>query len=386
MVSYPAREASPVGSGRSSENVVPESSVRFRCLQLVLVLVLCAPGACRRRTPPTPPAPPVRSAPTATAQADAGPSTATDQGEPPADPAQFTNAGQWFPQRAVGPWAQSGPVVRAARGNVFQIIDGEADSYERYGLRSFARTEYRLPGTPLVITGSVYEFAEPLGAFGRYSLMVSDGRDPESLRAQAVSFGRGGYLGGTQLAYSKGNVLVQLSIADASDEPNEAALLRAAPDALTRLGQAIETRLPGSCEMPPSPLRSDGLVWGGATYVADGVFGVDGTGPAWVGHYRAPSGQRYRLAVFASETAAAAARLLDQFGADDGQTLPGLGDRAAALPADESGEMIVVRRGATVWVLTGSGVATAHDLERADALNVLRAALAPDDAGMTRSR
>lgn len=358
---------------------------------LALTAIAPATASCKRQpsesTPPPPPA--TRpTAPAAGADGSAGapgstPPPAAGALDPPAPAAEFREAAQWLPQGEVVPgWRQSGAVTRSVAANLFQIMDGEAPSYEQYGLRNFAKADYRRAENPhQVATINVFEFAEPLGAFGRYSLMVSSGRDPATLQPQGVTVGGGGYQGSSQLNFWKGRHLVQISVTDDSDEPNEQAVNAVAREVLPRLAAAVERMIPAAGERPASPLPQEGLVWGGETYLAEGVFGVEQTGPAWVGHYRSADGKRYRLAVFARPSANEAQRIAGRYRGAGASAIRGLGDDAFAVPNEQNGELVVARRGNTVYIVADGGVSGMQPLDRNGKIAVLRAALSAPAAG-----
>jgi hypothetical protein len=267
-------------------------------------------------------------------------------------------------------------------------LDGEAPSYQQYGLRHFAKTDYRRVGAgQIAATINVFEFDAPLGAFGRYTLMVTSGRDPATLEPQAVAIGGGGYQGTSQLNFWRGRHLVQISVTDLSDDPNEQAVATAARDVLPRLAAAVARLIPDAPLAATSPLPSamngaDARVWGGESYLADGAFGVEQTGPAWVGHYGTAAHQRYRLGVFTRPSAAEAQRVVTRFRAAGAAAIRGLGDEAFAvtLPND-GGEVVVARRGATVFVVGDAGAPGLVSLDRAGKTAVARAALASPTAG-----
>ncbi len=132
--------------------------------------------------------------------------------------------------------------------------------------------------------------AADLGAFGQYSMILSDGRDPLSLQQSAVALGGGGFLGATQLVFWKGRYLVQVNLTDEGDDADEAAMRAAAREALPRFGERIAAALEGRHPRPRRRRRASrprGSCGAALTYLANSAFGAERTGAAWVGHYRA---------------------------------------------------------------------------------------------------
>jgi hypothetical protein len=356
---------------------VNHTTLRIALAASALTLVQCrnrstesTPPPATRTEAPSPAALDARAA----GLGDSGPAGASDL-EPPAPAAEFREAARFLPQGHVGDWVQSGSVTRSNAANLFQIIDGAAAAYQSYGIRNFAKTDYRKPGTTLVATIEVYEFANPLGAFGRYSLMLSDGRDPGSLQPQSINEGRG-YQGTTQLVFWKGSVLVTISISDTSDDANEQAIATAAHLALPQLAAAVDPLVTGQIAPPLSPLPSDGLVWGGATYIADSVFGVDQTGAAWVGHYSTADRKRYRLAIFRRASVAEAQGVLAKFRALGAHAITGLGDEAFSVTSPQSGEIVLARSGNNVFAVANSSAPNQPAPTRDAKIAIVRTSLA----------
>lgn len=323
------------------------------------------------------PAPAVRVPPVAAR--DAASATPPSNVEPPAAAASFHGTGQFLPQGVVAEvWRQSGAVRYAAGQELFQLIDGAGEMYLRYGFREFARSEYRKAGTSQVVTVEIYDMGSPLGAFGQFSMLLSNERDPATMQANATNHGAGGFLGGSQLVFWKGHYLAQVNFMD-EDSDDETALAAQARVALPLIANAVAGALPADpapSPAPPSNLPSAGLVWGGTTYLAENALGLGTTGPAWIGHYRAPSGARYRLGVLAVRTEAEARAATARFHTAQAASIPGLGDEAFSV-SREQGEVTFVRRGAAVWVLADALPAVPPPLSHADRISTLRAAIAP---------
>lgn len=341
-----------------------------RAALLAALLTACKREPAPARTPPPPPPAP----PAASADAASGAPGSTEAAAPAS---AFREAARFLPQgAAVSGWRQSGAVRLVDAQHLYELIDGAAEKYVSYGFRQLARTDYRAAQGSSVVTVEIYDMAAELGAFGQYSMILSDGRDPLTLQSSAVALGGGGFLGATQLVFWKGRYLVQVNLTDEGDEADEAAMRAAAREALPRFGERIAASLEGGTLAPPPPpgISPEGLVWGGLTYLANSAFGAERTGPAWVGHYRAADGARYRLAVLprnSPEEARAALTALRGAGATN---VAGLGDEAFSARGAE-GEMVVARAGNRVIVVadpTGAGL-TAPPLAAKQAR--LRAAL-----------
>ncbi|MDB4928058.1 MAG: hypothetical protein JWM10_542 [Myxococcaceae bacterium] len=341
-----------------------------------LLLIISVAAACRRDPPPARPSAPSAPAPTVTprtppTQPGAPPAASVD---PPASAEAFRETGRFLPQgAAVAGWPQSGAVRLVNGQELFQLIDGAGEKYLAYGFRQLARTDYRKSGSELVVTAEVYDMGSALGSFGQYSMLLSDSRDPASMQARAVAQGGGGFLGTSQLVFWKGQYLVQLNLADDSGEQDEAALAATAREVLPALAARLATALPGESTPPAEAaiLPTEGLVWGGATYLTDGVFGVEHSGPGWVGHYAGQGGARYRIAVMLRPGADEARALLQRLRGAGATALTGVGDEAFS-----SASMVAARRGARVVVVGAPAPETLTSLPAAARVDRLRAVVA----------
>lgn len=266
----------------------------------------------------------------------------------------------------------------AAGQELFQLIDGAGEKYIRYGFHDLARTEYRGAHPSQVVTVEIYDMATPLGAFGQYSMLLSDERDPATMEPRATRHGNGGFLGGSQLVFWKAKYLVQVNFMD-EDSGDETALAADAQRTLPAFATAVANAIPSDPQpapTAPAALPTTGLVWGGLTRLADNVFGLANTGAAWVGHYRAPSGARYRLALFDSATEADARRLVATLRTPQAVGIPSLGDDAFSVTR-EQGEVTFVRSGSTLLALADALPTAPQSLAHAERIAALRAALAP---------
>jgi hypothetical protein len=297
--------------------------------------------------------------------------------DPPAPTAAFHEAGRFLPQGSVGDWVQTGGVRYAQGDELFQLIDGAGEKYRAYGFRQLARTEYRKPGTQLVVTVEVYDMGSTLGAYGQFSMLLAEGRDPASLRAQATAHGGGGFLGSSQLVFWKGQHLVQVNLADEDENADETSLAARAREALPAFAARVDTALPGETTAPSTPpaLGPEGRVWGGALWLAQGLFGAERTGPGWEVHYETPEHQRYRVGWLARASPAEGAAAFASLRAPGAAPVPGLEDESFAVTTAQ-GERVVARRGALVVVVADAGLEGLAALPRAAKIDRLRALLA----------
>lgn len=313
--------------------------------------------SCRREAPPPPRATP--AAPSTAPSSPAGnPPPSAAALPPPAPNAAFREAAQFLPQGTVtGAWIQSGDIELVNGQQLFQKIDGAAEKYLAYGFRQLARADYRTPGTELAVTAEIYDMGSDLGAFGQYSMLLTDSRDPVSMQPRAVTFGGGGFLGTSQMVFWKGQHLVQLNLTDDSGALDEAALATQARNVLPNIATRIAAALPGATTppAPPTGFPTEGVVWGGATYLANSVLGVEHSGAGWLAHCQSADGGRYRVAVLSRGSSQEAHATFEAFRASGSAALPGVGDEAFRAGSGAT-ELMVSRKGNTVIAVAGPGL------------------------------
>jgi hypothetical protein len=357
----------------------------------ITVALFLALAGCKRTPPESTPPPSQQEPPrsnTAAATPDAASANAPPSDTavaPPAADAEFRAAGRVLPRAETAGFRQSGAVIHSTGANLFQQIDGDAVSYQNYGVRDYAKTDYRKPGTKLVATVSIYGFEAPLGAFGRYSMHLSSGRDPASLEAQAVRIGAGGFQGRTQLVFVKESFLVQVDLADENEDVNESALFAAAREILPALARAAAANIPGSDNAPAAPLVADNLVWGGASYVSQNVLDVENSGPGWIGWYRTAENKRFRVALLTAANDNNARAAANRYRLRAASAVAGTtADEAFAVTLPTHGESVVARRGAFVAIATGSGIDASPAPATLDRAALTAAAIAQLDRSAPR--
>jgi hypothetical protein len=320
------------------------------------VLVLFVLVACKREPSSRPTPPPTQGTTVSTTNGSTTPPPAAAI-DSPAPASDFRETARFLPQGTpFETWTQSGSVRTFTGQDLFQAIDGAGEKYMAYGFRQMARTDYRKPGTQQVVSVEIYDMGSALGAFGQYSMLLSDGRDPSTLESQAQTLGDGGFLGLNQLVFWKGQHLVQINFQDDTID-DEAALRPLARAVLPSIATRVAASVPTVAALvTPTTLPRDGLVWGGSTYLAQNVFGIERTGASWVGHYRSSDGtSRWRTAVFERSNATEAHATALLFRSGQATNIGGLGEEAFSATSS-AGEFVVARKGSRVVVLASAGV------------------------------
>ncbi len=129
------------------------------------------------------------------------------------------------PGTAVSGWKQIGATRNYNRGNLFELIDGEAEAILAYNFVAEAHAEYAPANqSRQAITIDVFDVSDPLNAFGVFSSDRISGR-PVSIGTEGVQ------IGDTGLSFWKGRYVVRLAIVERSPGP----AARAAMDCFARV-------------------------------------------------------------------------------------------------------------------------------------------------------
>lgn len=176
---------------------------------IVLSLAVLAAGGCRQEATPsartsTPPAgPAAAAADAATPLAEYLPPNGTPRG-----------------------WTRATAIQAFGPDNLWEFIDGAAETYVSYGFQNALSTRYRGAGADVGL--EVYEMADSLHAFG----IFAQERPPAP---SAVTAGDEGYVNGNVLVFRKGACYVKLTAATA-DRQSVSAMAALAAEVAKRIG------------------------------------------------------------------------------------------------------------------------------------------------------
>jgi hypothetical protein len=240
-------------------------------------------------------------------------------------------------------WTRSKPPQAYSADNLWEFIDGAAETYVGFGVQDALGAGYTFGGADVGI--EIYQTSDSLHAFGIYT----QERPPAP---QAVPVGAEGYAISNVLVFWKGPCYVKL-IATRPDKPGSAAL--------AALAGAISEKLPGGAPLPrelaafpqrdlvPHSIKlvpSDVL---GQPYFANGFEAGYQDGPV-----------ASRLIVIPCATPPDATTSLGRYRAFVGHgrktraPSPRVGDEAFAADDRYSGRVVAVRAGAILVISVGA--------------------------------
>ena len=178
-----------------------------------------------------------------------------------ATPASF-GAGVSWPLPDLGGlagWKQAGSLATYNRDNLYEYIDGDAETYFGFGFSALAVGKFSDGAGKRSITLNLYEMTGPLSAFGIYA----NGRSAE---VKFADVGAQGYIGENALDFWKGRFYVRV-IGEGEPQGLENAVLA--------FGRSVAAKIEGSSGEPPETrlLPQAGQVKNSVKYQPQNVLG-----------------------------------------------------------------------------------------------------------------
>jgi hypothetical protein len=178
-----------------------------------------------------------------------------------APPTSF-GAGQPWPLpdlNALSGWRQAENLQPYNHDNLYEYIDGDAETFFAYGFQGLAVAKYANAAQKLSLTIDLYDMGKPLNAFGVYA----NGRSPD---VQFADVGAQAYFGESSLDFWKGKFYVH--IYSKQDAPS-------VKDALLAFGRNVAGRIEGAVGDPSETqlLPSEGRLQNSAKYQPQNALG-----------------------------------------------------------------------------------------------------------------
>ncbi|MCK4235544.1 MAG: hypothetical protein KAX38_00395 [Candidatus Krumholzibacteria bacterium] len=173
-------------------------------------------------------------------------------------------------------WKKDGEPLVYYAGNLWEYIDGSAESFLAYEFKSVIAQDY-ISATGKGLKVEVYDHGSPLMAFGIYSQFRGE-------ELTLYELGNEGVGDTYSLHFWKGSYYVRINVFDKSNE------LERAMEAFAR---AVDARITESGAPIPEISRfpKGGLVERSITYVTKGVLGRGKLPPAFIAEYRIGDGR-----------------------------------------------------------------------------------------------
>ena len=248
---------------------------------------------------------------------------------------------------AVSGWSRSKEPQVFGADNLWEFIDGAAETYLAFGFEEMAAAGYS-HGTNLTANVEIYRMTDPRASFGVYALESSP-------KAEFLPVGTEGYLNSNVLNFWSGSYYVKITASPVGDHvAPSAALLRALADWMSgKIG-------------PPTPPPAE-LLWfppghvvpHSERYVPKDVLGQSYLARAFEARYR-DGAASYKLVVATFDTADAARDALARyqaFVAKEGKvraTLAAPGDGGFAGDEAYAGRLVAIRSGGRLLIVLGA--------------------------------
>jgi hypothetical protein len=267
-------------------------------------------------------------------------------------------------------WRVDGGELSYGPENLWEYINGQAESFLMYDFRSVAARRY-MKGEDLEIKAEIYDHGSPLMAFGIYSQFRSPG-------GTYLDIGNEAFGDDYSLHFWKGRFYVKISAYDDGEESGEA---------MKRFARTIAGKIEeGGVEPPETALfPGKGLEKKSVTYVTVGALGSGKLPPAFTGEYTA-GGEKGKLYIFPLSTEAASKETFEMYVAETGASsgAAGAGKIEYLLASGEApyrGHMRIFSFGRFMGVLTGFAEGSQEAREIVDEAVMLMAAHHPRESG-----
>jgi len=252
-------------------------------------------------------------------------------------------------------WKKDGEPLFFGQDDLWEYIDGQAESFLMYDFREVAAQHYLDP-SGLEIKVEIYEHGSPLMAFGIYSQFRSS--DVTYLDIGNEAFGDE-----YSIHFWKGRFYVKIYAYEEGEKSRAA---------LRAFAEIVAAKIPDEGGQPAevSLFPGGGLVEKSVTFVNEGVMGSGKLPPAFTGDYIIGE-EKGKLYIFPLETAEKAAEVFawytGEIGAAAGEAGPeGARYAVADGEAPYRGAVKVFRCGRFMGIVTGFGAGSSQAGDLAD--------------------
>ncbi|MFO8074199.1 MAG: DUF6599 family protein [Polyangia bacterium] len=200
----------------------------------------------------------------------------------------FEGPGEKLP-REVGEWSIASPPRYFGPENLYDLINGGAEIYVRFGLEKMVTADYGSPSLEgVTVTVEIYDMGSPRGAFGRTARFLASRVDPSDAGEGLPEAMRDrGILGSGDLVLWKDRYLAHLTLLDESPDATPESIAAAGEQVLPELAAAIDEKIEGTTD-PPETLETfpdeHRLARSGAWHPGD-LMGIEGLGGGYTVRY-----------------------------------------------------------------------------------------------------
>lgn len=230
--------------------------------------------------------------------------------------------------------------------NLWELINGAADSYVTYGVQEVVTADYRQEGTGHEAVVEIYRMKDPLNAYGKYA----EERSPDY---RFLDVGNEGYSGGTTLNFWSGPCYVKITAFEESG---------ALEQEMEKFARSVAAKVtePGAEPVQFSFFPTENQVPRSKLYIPKDVLAQSFFTNGFEVRYEA-GGKEYKLVLIEMESEASASDALDRYrqslagsGGDGVRQLAAPGEGGFAAKDGFYGNVAAVRAGRHVVVSLGA--------------------------------
>ncbi|MBZ5496468.1 MAG: hypothetical protein LAP85_08695 [Acidobacteriia bacterium] len=241
-------------------------------------------------------------------------------------------------------WAMSQKPRSFKAGDLYEYIDGAADSFLAYGFQEVASADYKQDGTGYEAVVEIYQMKDPLNAFGKYT----EERNPGY---QFLKIGNEGYSGGTSVNFWSGPYYVKITTFDEKD---------AIKQEMTKLANAVAGKVPAAGAEPAevSYFPKENQMPHTIAYIPKDVLAQSYFTNGFEARYKADA-KEYKMILVTLESPAAAQDALARYrqflstGGKDVKDLKSPGEGGFSGRDSFYGNMAAIRAGKNIVVALG---------------------------------
>ena len=233
------------------------------------------------------------------------------------------------------------------RDNLWDFIDGAADSYLAYGFADLHVAEYKKGKD--VIKAEIYRHSDPVNAFGIYS-------SERSPSFRFTNLGAQGYITGGSINFFKGNYYVKIRTYSKKEKTLQAE---------QNLAQRIASMLPGESAMPPalSMFPAEGKKANEETYINESVLGHSFLARAFKARYELGP-DNFSIYIILDSSPEASRKTVDTYVASTGITPVETGEGRYMISDGYNGKIFIAWNGSRIVIISGLAQDQADIAER----------------------
>ncbi len=203
-------------------------------------------------------------------------------------PMTFEGPGKKLPTK-IDDWEISSAPRYFGPNNLYDLIDGGAEIYVRFGFKKMVISEYRSRSMKnTAVTVEIYDMGSPRGAFGRTARFLDGLLDPSGVGEGLPSpLSSRSILGDGDLVTWKDRFMIHLTLMDESPTASQKSIALAGKKILPLFAAAVCARIENDPPLPPifALFPAERRLARSEAWHPKQLIGVDGFGPGYTVRY-----------------------------------------------------------------------------------------------------